>query len=248
MKTEMQRRLPLLAAVTLVTAALAFPDAYPYWRLAGLVCLGALVLYAALPWPTPPRNGLAFTPPFAAFVADLIILLLHGLISFVLFHVAAQGTTGLQDWSLMLAILAGELLIFGLFLLLPAWFVTIQLEVDENTLIYRAHGQTTRFPFADITTIAAVGTGRFPNLQIITRGGATVLGGGLPAFTRVAPLVRQLRQRGIHIDASFYRKYTCAPDDPAFAAAFPPAPGSAGVRKAVTVIALILLAAMILLQ
>ena len=104
MKMESQRRLPLLAAVTLLTAALAFPSAYPYWRLVGLVGLGALAGYAALPWPTLPGNGVVFTPLVAGFFADFVILLLHGVISFVLFHVAAQGTSSLEDWLLMLAI------------------------------------------------------------------------------------------------------------------------------------------------
>jgi hypothetical protein len=231
---------------------LAFP-----MRQTGLaVFLAALLFYALLPWPRPPKEGLYFghIPLY-----DGLGLVLAG-VFFALPFLVTTSNGGAYPWDegwIFLTIVCWVLALLGAAICgAAAWYTVLRLELDDGELVYRTLLARHVYPLTQITQLDLVEVWAprwLRRLAWITAllnwraaGQALLLSAPHQAFRfhlqdggsfqfaveglhGVEALVGRLRAGGVEIAPQVYAFLESDPEDPIFAAGFPaPKPNVAG--------------------
>lgn len=225
--------------------------AYPYRHYGLWIFLGALLLYALIPWPRPPRQGLWYTRIRLMDALATGLVAVFFVLPFVITNANAYGAGILAEgWVWLTAVCWLLALVCATMYAIAAWYGTLRLELEDARLVYRSLLRSTEFYTGDVAQVDVVRQMAPKALRwalwIVAlfnwraAGQATLL--SVPRFALrltlrdgrnlhfaceglqgIAPLVGRLHSAGAQVAPEVYELVELDPGDPAFSAPFPQA-------------------------
>ncbi len=224
---------------------LAFP--YRHWGL--WVILASVALYALIPWPRPPEEGLWYGRIRLMDVLGAVTVALFFALPIIVTNSNslgegpfAAGWVWLTGASWLLAAICAS------FLALAAWYATLRLELEGGRVVYRSLRGTAAFDPREVARVALVrqiapawlrwamviaslanwrAAGQAALLSVpryalrlhLRKGRALTFAS--EGLRGVVPMLGRLRASGAAIDPKVYRLLGIDPSDPSLDAPFP---------------------------